>query len=126
CVAGCQQVEMWVMRKKVSLLRRERFQLEALGVPDADLAEVVQIAAHFELRDGALVELKMPAQHGGELADTDRMAERDRVLVGDCRSEGAEGAHILPLERVSHVVDGQPETADFDLRLDVPPRGEVA
>src|SRR5438552_17260468 len=116
---------MWVMFKKVSLLRRERFKLEALGVPDADLAEVVQIAAHLELCDGSLVQLEMPTEHGGELADTHRMAERHRVLVGHGGGKRPQRPHVLSLKRLCHVVDRSTETADFVARFDVRTGREV-
>ena len=67
----------------------------------------------------------MPTEHGGELADTHRVAERNRVLVGYGRGEGPQGADILSLKRLCHVVDRSTETADFVVGLDVRTGREV-
>src|SRR5437899_12052818 len=110
---------MRVMFEKISLLRRQRFQFQANGVPDADLAEVVKVAAHLELSNGAFVKLEMAAKHSGELTDAHGMAKSNRFLIGDGRGEGAQRSQVLTLKRVSHVVDDRPDAHAVVPGLDV-------
>src|SRR2546428_10188938 len=116
---------MRVMFEKISLLRRKRFQFQANGVPDSDLAEVMKVATHLELSNGAFVQLEMAAKHSGELTDAHGMAKSNRILIGDSRGECAQRTQILTLRRFSHVFNGSAEAADLARGLDVCPGGEV-
>ena len=118
-LARGKEIEVWMRFEETSLARRQSVQLETGGVPDADLADIVEVAADLELREGAVIELEVAAEHRGELANANGVPQRNGVLVRDSRRQCANRAKVLTLKGLRHLVDGCAETSDLVPRLDV-------